>query len=193
VLLGSLVAACAGGDTPSRTDELEQQIANEYAPGRVGAAAGAGGGGAGGSSASGAGGSATGNGGSSGTMAGTAGSSGMPVTGTGGSGSTGGACDGFAILKTNCSGGSCHGAGTGFTPFAAEEGDAPNFVGEQSMICGSQDNAAIFDSDTPSASLVVKKILATTSCGGRMPAGATTQALTDEQVACVESWIGSLD
>jgi hypothetical protein len=114
------------------------------------------------------------------------------MPGTGGSSSTG-ACDGFAILKANCSGGSCHGAGTGFTPFAADEGDAADFVGTQSVICGSQDNAPIFDSANPAASLVVKKILDTTNCGGRMPAGATMQALSDEEVDCVESWIGSLD
>jgi hypothetical protein len=150
-------------------------------------------GGSGGTSSSGTGGSDTGTGGSTMAAAGS-GSVDPPAGGSGGGGSSGGgSCDGFAILESKCGGGSCHGTGTSFTPFAASEDDAPDFVGEQSVSCGAQDNAPIFNPDNPAASLVVRKITGTQSCGGRMPLGATMQALTDSELDCLETWIGGLE
>lgn len=171
VLLGAFVAACAGTDTPARTDELEQLIADTYTNrGQVGAGAGAGAGGGGGSAT----------GGSS--------SGGSSSMGTGGSGS---GCDGFAVLEANCSGSTCHGAGTGFTPFAASLEDASDFVDTGSAICGSQDNAPIFNPDNPAASLVVRKAAGTSACGGRMPPG-NGPYLSQADLECLQTWIGSL-
>lgn len=185
VLLGSLVAACAGGDTPLRDDALEEQIANTYSPGRVGAAGGAGGSGAGGSSASGTGGSASSNAGSSGV----AGGASMPGTG----GSSSGACNGFAILQTKCGGPSCHGgASPGYlTNFALDEDTAAALEGgpSQGMAC-TADNSLLFDADNAAASLVLKKISGTANCGGQMPPGGPVLPAAD--VACIQTWIESL-
>lgn len=172
VLLGALIAACAGSDTPARTSELEQLIEDTYTNrGQVGAGAGAGAGGGAGSSAMGTGGSA-------------GGSMGM-------GGASGGGCDGFAILQTNCSGPTCHGAGTGFTPFAAALADVEDFVDTASDICGSQDNAAIFNPENPAASLVIRKAAGTSACGGRMPPGGVGY-LSQADIDCLQTWIGSL-
>jgi hypothetical protein len=188
------MAACAGSDTPETDADFRDQLAAQYG-GRVagtgGNGTGAGGGsGVGGSSASGSGGSATGAGG--GAMAGSAGG-GSTVGGTGGSSSS--ACDGFALLSIKCSGGSCHSGTTSgsLSNFALDETTAKGFAGQQSSTCKTQDNAPMFDPDNPPASLVIKKITATASCGGRMPLGATMQALTSAEVDCLEDWIGSLD
>jgi hypothetical protein len=192
VSVGSM-AACAGTDTPETDAEFRDQLAAQYGGGRVGtggSSTGAGGGsGAGGSGATGSGGSATGAGG--GAMAGAAG--GSTVGGTGG-GSSSAACDGFALLSTKCGGGSCHGAPSSgsLSNFALDETTAKAFAGEESSSCQSTDNSAVFNPDNPPASLVVKKILKTTDCGSRMPLGATMQALTDDEVDCLEDWISTL-
>jgi len=189
-----LMAACAGSDTPETDADFRDQLAAQYGGGQGagtgtgGNGSGAGGGsGVGGSSASGR--SATGAGG--GAMAGAAG--GSTVGGTGGGSSS--ACDGFALLSSKCGGGSCHGgtsAGS-LSNFALDEATAKGFAGEQSSTCKAQDNASIFDSANPAASLVIKKITATASCGGRMPLGASMQALTNDELDCLEDWIGSLE
>ena len=188
------LAACAGSDTPETDASFRDQITAMYAPGQVAGTGmggnGAGGGsGVGGSSATGSGGSTTGAGG--GAMAGTAG--GGSVAGTGG-GSSSASCDGFALLSSKCGGGSCHGSptSTGLSNFAFDETTAKAFAGQQSNQCKATDNADVFDPGTPENSLVVKKILKTTDCGVRMPLGATMQALTDDEVDCLEDWISSL-
>jgi hypothetical protein len=174
VLCGALVAACAGGDTPARTDELEQLIADTYGRGRqVGAGAS---GGAGGSSASGTGGSA---------------GSGSMVGGTGGSG--GGGCNGFELLQTSCGGNNCHGgpnSGT-LTNFAFDEATASALEGQPSAasIC-TMDSAPVFDSGNAPASLVMKKIDGSASCGQRMPPGGPF--LQQADIDCIQTWIESL-
>src|SRR6185295_13294161 len=150
VTLG-LVAACAGGDTPARDDELEQRIADKYASGGpVASAGGAGGGtaasGSGGGTANGGGGGSSANPGTGGsTIAGEAGS-GSVAAGAGGGGSTDTGCDGFAILNGKCGGGSCHGSeqAGGLSNFALDEQTAKGFAGETSANCASSDNAPVF-------------------------------------------------
>jgi hypothetical protein len=181
VILG-LLAACAGSDTPTRPPGFAEQIAELYAGAEpVGAAAAGGGSGTGGS---GAGGSA---------VTGSGGGTGM---GTGGGGGSSSGCDGFAILKLKCSGGPCHdqqnSSPGSLSNFVLDESTAAAFAGEESDQCASSDNSPVFDPDNPAASLVVKKITATTACGNRMPLGATTQALTDAELTCVKTWIGTL-
>jgi hypothetical protein len=193
-----LMAACAGGNTPSRTEEFENQIAVRYAGAEpLGVAAAGGGSGLGGSGTGGSGGASTGSGGSQAsgsggtTMAGSSGSGGAPA-GMGGGSSSG--CDGFAILQAKCGGGPCHGSqqSGSLSNFVLDETTAEAFADEPSSSCESRDNAPIFNPDNPPASLVIKKILATTDCGGRMPLGATTQQLTDAELTCVQDWISNL-
>jgi len=189
-----LMAACAGGDTPARTSALENEIAVAFAGAQPLGAAGGGSGVGGSGAVSTGGGGSVGTGTGGGTMAGNAGSGSM-TAGPGGGSSSGG-CDGFAILESKCSGGPCHdqqnsGPGT-LSNFVLDEATAAAFVGEPSGNCASSDNAPIFDADNPAASLVIKKITNTASCGGRMPLGATTQQLTDAELTCVKDWIGTL-
>jgi hypothetical protein len=197
----ALSAACAGGDTPP-TDDVEDLLATAYGGRQPTAQAGSTGMGNGGSSSgtggstsqgtSGAGGSTSGGGTGGSASGGSAGTGAVSTGGTAGTGSGGGDCDAFAILQASCNGGSCHGDGSSFTNFAANEAEAESFAGQQSAFCGTQDNAPIFNPDNPSTSLVIKKITNTSTCGGRMPAGATTQVITPDEVACLEEWIGTL-
>ncbi|MEO8182195.1 MAG: hypothetical protein ABI895_25450 [Deltaproteobacteria bacterium] len=181
VILG-LMAACAGGDTPARTSELENQIAVAYAGAQpLGGGTGGGGSGTGGGASTGSGGSG------GGAMTGGAGA---------GGGSSSGDCDGFGILKSKCGGSACHdqqnSSPGALSNFVLDETTAEAFVDESSAQCASSDNAPVFDPDNPAASLVVKKITNTSACGGRMPLGARTQTLTDAELTCVKTWIGTL-
>ena len=47
----------------------------------------------------------------------------------------------------------------------------------------------VFDPANPSASLVIQKVQGTSTCGGKMPIG---PALTDDEIQCIEDWIGTL-
>jgi hypothetical protein len=181
-----LVTACAGGDTPARDSDLEDRIANMYAGGQTASVGGSTG--TGGTAGTGLGGSAA-----QGTGGGTAGGAGSASMAAGGAS---GGCDGYAILKSKCSGAPCHdqqSSGPGVVSnFVLDQMTAKGFADEPSATCGSSDNAPIFDPENPAASLVVKKITATSSCGGRMPLGASTQQLTDAELTCVKDWIGTL-
>lgn len=176
LLFGALIAACAGGNTPARTDELEQLIEDTFTNGGqvgAGAGAGAGGAGAGGSSGSGTGGSG------GGTAAG---------------GTSGGGCDGFVLLQESCGGAACHSAPTaGFlTNFALDEATAEALEGQPpSGSSCTTDSAPVFDSANAAASLVMKKINGSATCGGRMPPG-NGPYLEQAEVACIQSWIESL-
>ncbi len=192
--------ACAGKDTPTIDDEFKDSVRLGYVsgsrplPGSGGSAnsggsagsaqANAGSGGddepAGGSSGSGSGGTEAegGAGGSAGTEA---------VGGTSGSGSTTG-CDGFPILQQNCGFSGCHAPETSFTAFAESATAAEGFAGEDSAICGGQ---TIFDPGDPGGSLVIQKMRGTQSgCGGPMPPAG--DPVSDEDIDCVEAWIGTL-
>jgi hypothetical protein len=174
VLLGALIAACAGNDTPARTDELEQLIADTYGRGNQTGAGASGGNGAGGSSSSGTGGSAGGS-----------------MVGMGGSGSS--ACNGFELLAASCSGSVCHSAPTSgaLTNFVFDEATAAALEGQPAP--GSNcttDSAPVFDSGNPAASLVMKKISGSASCGQRMPPGGPF--LEQADIDCIQTWIESL-
>jgi hypothetical protein len=189
-------AACAGTDTPPVDDELEDAIAQNFTNGGVAAAgsAGSGNGGSGNTPAAGRGntpaGGSTAAGGSGNTPAG-----GAPAAG--GSAqeppeepapSNGDACDGFTVLKTNCSGSSCHGAG-GIGDFAETEEAALAFVGVSgSLTCAAA--GPLLDPANPRGSVILQKVNGTADCGGDMPIG--RPALSDTDVDCLEDWIGSL-
>ncbi len=180
VLCAAFIAACAGTDTPARTDELEQLIADTYTNGgQVGAGAGAGGGA------------------SSGTGGG-AGSGGGMSSGTGGGstasgGASGGGCDGFALLEESCGGGNCHGAPSPglLTNFAFDVMTAAALEGQPSAgsACTS-DSSPVFDATNPAASLVMKKIVGSATCGQRMPIGGPFLGQAD--IDCIQTWIQSL-
>jgi hypothetical protein len=113
------------------------------------------------------------------------------MPGTGGSGS--GACNGFAILQTKCGGGPCHGGESpGFlTNFALDEATAEELEGQPSAgTACTTDNSSVFNADNPAASLVIRKISGTASCGGQMPPG--PPLLEPADIQCIQTWIGSL-
>ena len=198
-LICSMVAACAGGDTPARTDDLEDRIraayTNSVGVGQGGTASGGSAGAVSRAGSTGMGGSRAGSGaggGSSGSGAGgaaTGGSAGSEVVGGGGSGG-GEECNGPALLVEACGGGSCHGANSPFTAFAADE-DAPlDFVGESgSSTCAS--NGPLFNPDNPGSSIVIQKVSNDPPvCGQKMPLQSTE--LSAAEIDCLETWIGTL-
>jgi hypothetical protein len=205
----ALSLACAGKDIPEVDPELRSGLADSFLGAPVAAAGASGGNGLGGSSAGGAGGVASGNGGSAGSAnaaGGSAGATGGTPAGNGGSASgaagagmssagaagagpsdTGTPCDGFAVLEANCSSGGCHGAGSNLGNFAESESIARTFIGQEGAICAGE--GSIIDTDDPSASVILLKVSDDPPCGQPMPIGGS---LDEEDVACLEEWIGSL-
>jgi len=138
--------------------------------------------------------------GGSGMVAGIAGASGAAsaMQPNGSSGAGGGApvgpaetfCDAVTqVLLPSCGGGSCHsnrGAGIGDLGVGREE--AESFVDVPSVrnvACG-----FIIDSQDPSQSLLLRKLIGDfpiPMCGGPMPSSGPD--LTDEQIACMASWV----
>jgi hypothetical protein len=184
-------AACAGTDTPPVDDQLEDAIAANFTNGGVAAAGTAGAGNAGTGNAA--------NGGSSSAPAGgSGGADDEDPPAAGGSAqeppdedpppSNGDACDGFTVLQTNCSGGSCHGA-NGLGNFAESEVAARAFVGVSGTVsCASA--GPLLDPENPRGSVILQKVNGTADCGGDMPIG--RPPLSDTDVDCLEEWIGSL-
>ena len=195
-----IAAACAGGDTPPRTDLLEQTICTTYETdcptGAAGSVSmGTGGSGTGGSS-SGTGGSAAGTGGSASGGAsgsGTAGSgtagSGTAGSGTSGSGSTGPVCDApTKVLNYYCGLGSgCHGPGASLGDFGVDEAAALALVDKptKNTACGKY-----IDSANPEQSAVLAKLGDRPPCGQQMPLGG--DPVDPEDVDCLKSWLNSL-
>lgn len=206
-LLCGVFAACAGEEFPSINSRLADDIEAAYADGAVAQAGSAGAGsnddpGEGG--AAGSGGSANasagaagagGDGGAAGSMAAAAGAAGggaeAGAAGSGpvGGGSTGDVCDGFAILAANCSTGGCHGQGSNLGDFAASEEAALSYVGESGVICGGQ--GPIIDPENPADSVLILKLSDDPPCGQPMPQNGPL--LSDDDVACLEEWIASLE
>jgi hypothetical protein len=203
------VMACAGGETPTVSPGLAEDIATGYAgaeepvgeAGRGGSASrgpatddadgGAAEAGAAGASGAGGGrGGAAGAGSAGGVSAGGAPAGGASAGGTSaGAGGTEPACDGFAILATNCGSSGCHGDGSNLENFAASEADARAFVGSPgTLACVGQGD--VIDTDDPAASLMITKLSDDPPCGQRMPV--TGGALSESDIDCLEAWIGSL-
>ena len=189
-------AACAGTDTPPVDADLEDAIAQNFTNGGIGAAGSAGGGNAGSGNAptAGSGGTDDGDGDEDVDPPAAGGSSQLPdeedpQLEEDPPPSGGGGCDGFAILEASCSGGSCHGAG-GLGNFAESEEAARAFVGVSGTIsCGSE--GPLLDPENPGASIIIQKVEpGTPPCGGPMPIGGSP--LSDEDIQCLEDWIGSL-
>jgi hypothetical protein len=198
LVCGAFVA-CAGGDAPPVDDALGAAISQNYANGAV--AGGAGGAGPAGAVATPAEPLARGNGGSSPrppaannptATAGTGGSTAAdeaPAAADAPAPTAGGACDGFAVLNQHCNGGSCHGDG-GLGNFAASEEDALAYVGVSGTVSCSGEGP-LLDPENPRQSVIIQKVLGTASCGAPMPLG-TGGPLTDDDISCLEEWIGTL-
>jgi len=185
-LICGAVVACAGGDTPQVNDDLEGAISDTFGSGAVAVVGGAGGR-APTASAGSAGAPAAGGGGAGGQAP----APGPPVAAAGAAGASStpsGACNGFAILQENCSGGSCHGAG-GVGDFAESEEAALAFVGVNgSALCSGE--GPLLVPANPRQSVIVQKVNGTASCGTDMPIGAPP--LTDDEISCLEEWIATL-
>jgi hypothetical protein len=158
-------AACAGTDRPEPTEAQAERIAAIYVNGEGAAGGAAGAGGAGGGAMS-----------------------------SGGAAGGGGAdeCDAFAILAASCDGSGCHGAGSTVGNFAESIEIAEGFVGLSPVPdgeCADEDNPVI-DTENPRQSLLVQKVDGSPPCGDDMPLGPA--ALSDDDVACLVEWIGTL-
>jgi hypothetical protein len=182
-----MAAACAGGDTPPRDDELVQQVHDKYDPNFETGAAGSmtmtGGGGTGGSGGSGTGGSASGLGGSA-TGGGSSGASGSGSTVSNLPPPTGPTCDAVTKVFPKCSFQPCHGADSQHGSFADSDAAARLLLDKptQNAACGKY-----IDSANPDASAILTK-LADPPCGGvQMPFNA--DPLSQSDIDCVRSWL----
>jgi hypothetical protein len=192
LVCGGVAAACAGADTPARDDDLEEAIAQAYANGSGPGPAPVGG--SGGRPPAGGSGGQVSRGGSSSTS----GAGGAPAGGAGGATAEGGSAgsgstgdcdpDGLELLLTRCVGSTCHGDGSPFTGFAANEDTLVGFVDENGTAsCASA--GPLLDPGNPPASIIIQKLKGTATCGQKMPIG---PAFTDDEIQCVEDWIGTL-
>lgn len=209
LLLCAALAACAGKITPSVSDDLADEIEDNFngsggsaATGNAGTAGSAATGNAG--RANGGGGADTdenpanpvddeddNNGGAAGaSMNGAAGSSMAGGAGASGEPDEGGAetCDGFAILQVNCGSSGCHGEGSNLGTFAASEEDAREYIGQPGAVCSTQ--GSLIDTDDPASSLIVTKLSDDPPCAQPMPLGG--QPLPQADIDCIEDWISGL-
>ena len=187
-----IAAACAGGDTPPRDEELEKTIRDTFDPGYAMGAAGSvgmsgagGGSGTGGSTAGGTGGGASGSGGS--TVA--SGGSDTAGSGTSGAGATGDICDApTQVLRYGCGLGSgCHGDGAlaARGDFGASEDQARALVDVTTQNgCGKY-----IDSANPGQSQILLKASGkqAAACGGDMPPN--SNGLPQDDLDCLTSWL----
>lgn len=188
--IGAVVAlawACAGGETPQRTPELDRAIADGYAGSSIIPSGGSGsGGGNGGAGPSGGdGGADPGGGGSAG---------GNNQTGSGGSGGTpdGDFCNAPEVVFFDKCGGEtsfCHGDRSGNGAFAENPAAAAAVLNQASAnnpTCG-----LLIDSDNINDSLILTKVGEDTydpDCGNRMPID-DPNPLPEEDVECIRSWL----
>jgi hypothetical protein len=202
-LIVGMFAACAGSDTPPRTDDFDDKLAIRYPLGSETGVAGSSAtpsGGTGGRAPTGTGGTASGTGGAGTGGTASPGTGGSATAGEAGAGSSAagsagmadpGACDGFAILKTSCGSAGCHGAGSGYSAFAAVEGNATDFVDTDAVGPSCNGDGPIFDPANPPASLIIQKINGT-ACGSQMPIGASAP-FPPADLTCIQDWISNLE
>jgi hypothetical protein len=94
------------------------------------------------------------------------------------------------IFDVNCSTSICHGKpdnpmnAAGLHLF--EAGMPASFVGRPGVECP---NELIINPNDPAASLLVTVLKCTAQCGVTMPGKSCSLKLSDDQIACVESWV----
>lgn len=111
-----------------------------------------------------------------------------------------GTCDPTDIFADRCSGSICHGAGDAGPPGGGVELIAAGFESGLVDQPASYPNLSdcpttaelLIDSSDPSASLMLKKLTGTHSCGDGMPVPYPVTALSDDEYACVELWVNDL-
>lgn len=193
--------ACVDADIPNISNDLRDALEETYANGGASLAGSAGSvsvptagaAGAGGAGGSGGAAGALGDAGTPEPSGGAAGSSMVGEAGAGGEedpGVVGGdGCDGFAILEANCATSGCHGqAGSTLGDFASSVEAARAYIGVEGTICAGE--GPIIDTDDPGASVLVGKLTDDPPCGQPMPP--VGGPLSDEDIACIEEWIGGL-
>lgn len=108
-----------------------------------------------------------------------------------------GSCDALPIFDLRCSGSSCHGPGPGpgggplaggvdlVSPgIAARLYDQPG----QSDAC-KDDPSPLLDPTNVDNSMLLTKLLSTHTCGEPMPMPNPPNGLSEEELACVRSWL----
>jgi hypothetical protein len=184
-LILTLIAGCAGSDTPPRDAELEANLVSAYEAGQGGAA------GSANAAAGGAAGSAMNTGGAAG--AGAPGPVGPGPGGAAGAAAVGGGgtpCDApGTIFTTTCAGSTCHVNGAPIGDFADGAAAAEALVNQPSS--NGADCGLLINSSDPEESLILTKTNGTfnrATCGAlEMPLGSGD--LTPEELECVESWL----
>ncbi|MCK6547010.1 hypothetical protein L6R52_14265 [Myxococcota bacterium] len=93
------------------------------------------------------------------------------------------------IFVAKCGNASCHGGGAASSSGLdlVAEGFAAQLVDKPAVGCA---GSVLVSSTAPDDSVLYTKLLASPSCGLRMPLGA--DPLTNEEVACVRAWIAEL-
>jgi hypothetical protein len=187
--LGLVLCACAGGDTPPTDAALEQAIEDRFGSDGTVAAAGGSRSGSGGRSGTSGQAAAGRNAGGASEPASSGGSGQLPDDDEPG-GTSGDGCDGFAVLVDNCGSSGCHGESSPYSNFAESEEAALAFVGESGeSSCATV--GPLIDPENPAASIIIQKVTASSPpCGTRMPV--VGGPLSQEDVACLQDWIGSL-
>jgi hypothetical protein len=191
--------ACVDADIPNVSNGLRDALAENFANAGAAAVGAAGDGGSASTPSAGAGGEGGSageedepsdpepNGGAAGSsMAGEAGGDGEGAAG--GDGMAGG-CDGFTIVQMRCGQVGCHADGSAQGDFGASEEAARAYIGQEGDgLCAGE--GPIIDPDDPSASVLVQKVDGSATCGSPMPLG--SEPLSDDDIACIEEWIGGL-
>jgi hypothetical protein len=186
-VLAAWFIACSGEDIPQVDDQTREDLASKF-PDDEGqeATAGAASSGGGAAGAGGSGGRAAGGSGGragSGSTSGGSGGSGSPATG-----GSGGACDAFTtILLPKCGTAGCHDASSTQGAFAVTEEGVTDFVNKKATYC----DEPYIDSANPAQSLIYLKLAEDFPAGcGNLQMPANGDYLTEEEEACVLSWLG---
>ncbi|HTV23179.1 MAG TPA: hypothetical protein VMG12_31035 [Polyangiaceae bacterium] len=200
--------ACVDADIPNVSNRLRDALEETYGNAGAPPVAGGGDGGSASTPTAGAGGAPDDgedpepddNGGAAGSsMAGMAGGDGEGAAGAGGAGGAGGGepppgddCGGFALLQRTCGLSGCHAPENApFGGFAASEESARSYIGVEGRItCAGQ--GPLFDPGDPENSVVVLKASGEADCGSSMPPAGGPAPLTEDELACVVEWIGTL-
>ncbi len=90
------------------------------------------------------------------------------------------------ILAARCAGSVCH---DNDAPAAGLDLGSADVASRLVDVASGCNDLLLIDSANPGGSYLIEKLQPTPTCGSRMPLGG---ALSDEELACVEEWVGSL-
>ena len=89
------------------------------------------------------------------------------------------------ILAMKCGGSGCHGTAS---PAEGLDLVSDGVVGRVVGVAATECKGQLADPVSPETSVLYTKLLASPTCGGRMPLGG---ALPDDEIACVKEWIAA--